>query len=64
MAGAGFILPGRKGHAVRVVIDGRDLPMKPFVAGMVRETNRGLLKSLKRAHGRHIHIIIDFDGEI
>ena len=59
-----FILPGRKTGAVRVSIDGRELPMKPFVAGMIKETNRGLLKSLKRAQGRQIQIIIDFGRKI
>lgn len=59
-----FILPGRKTGAVRVSIDGRDLPMKPFVAAMIKETNRGLLKSLKSAQGRQIQIIIDFGRKI
>jgi molybdopterin-guanine dinucleotide biosynthesis protein MobB len=59
-----FIIPGKKAGAVRVVVDGRDLPMKPFVARMVREANRGLLKSLKGAQGRRIEISIDFSGKI
>jgi molybdopterin-guanine dinucleotide biosynthesis protein B len=59
-----FILPGKKHQSVRVVIDGKDLPMKPFVAEMIKETNRGLLKSLKRAQGRQIQIIIDFGKKI
>ena len=55
-----FIKPGRKTGAVRVSIDGRDLPMKPFVARMVMETNRGILKSLKGGRGRLVEIRIDF----
>jgi molybdopterin-guanine dinucleotide biosynthesis protein B len=59
-----FIVPGQKAAAVRVLVDGRDLPMKPFVAAMVREANRGLLKSLKGTQGRQIQISIDFAREI
>ncbi len=59
-----FILPGRKAGAVRVLVDGRALPMKPFVADIVRQTNRGLLQSLKGGKGRRIEIIIDFSRKI
>lgn len=59
-----FILPGRKTGAARVLVDGRDLPIKPFVAETVREVNRGLLRPLKGARGRRIQILIDFGSEI
>lgn len=59
-----FILPARRAGAVRVTIDGRDLPMKPFVAEMIRETNRGLLQPLKGGKGRNVQIAIDFGREI
>ncbi|HTY08302.1 MAG TPA: molybdopterin-guanine dinucleotide biosynthesis protein B [Candidatus Edwardsbacteria bacterium] len=59
-----FIIPGRKAGAVRVSIDGIDLPMKPFVADILREANRGLLKSLKGGRGRRVQISIDFGRKI
>ena len=59
-----FIVPGKRAGAVRVLVDGRDLPMKPFVADIVRQTNRGLLQSLKGGKGRHIQILIDFGQKI
>ncbi|MCU0607204.1 MAG: molybdopterin-guanine dinucleotide biosynthesis protein B [Candidatus Edwardsbacteria bacterium] len=59
-----FIAPGGRSGAVRVTVDGRDLPIKPFVARMVRETNRGLLKTLKGGRGRNVQIAIDFGRKI
>ncbi|MDI6739723.1 MAG: molybdopterin-guanine dinucleotide biosynthesis protein B [Candidatus Edwardsbacteria bacterium] len=59
-----FIQPRKRSGTARVVIDGRELPLKPFAAKMIKETNRGLLKSLKCARGRQAEIFIDFGGKI
>lgn len=59
-----FIIPARKDRALQVLIDGKPLPMNPFVRKMIRETLAGMLKSLKGGRGRKTQILIDFSSKM
>ncbi|MDO9390718.1 MAG: molybdopterin-guanine dinucleotide biosynthesis protein B [bacterium] len=59
-----FILPARKDRALQVLIDGKPLPMNPFVRKMIKETLAGMLKSLKGGRGRKTQILIDFSTKM
>ncbi|MDO9068558.1 MAG: molybdopterin-guanine dinucleotide biosynthesis protein B [Deltaproteobacteria bacterium] len=59
-----IILPARMDRALQVLIDGKPLPMNPFVRKMIRETLAGMLKSLKGGRGRKTQILIDFSSKM
>ncbi|MBI4726502.1 molybdopterin-guanine dinucleotide biosynthesis protein B [candidate division TA06 bacterium] len=59
-----FILPARKKRSLQIFIDGKPLPMNPFVRQMIRETLAGMLKSLKGGRGRKAQILIDFGAKM
>jgi len=59
-----FILPARQDRALQVFIDGKPLPMKPFVRQMIRGALTGMLKSLKGGRGRKTQILIDFSSKM
>jgi molybdopterin-guanine dinucleotide biosynthesis protein B len=59
-----IIIPGRKNRQVVIEVDGKRLPLKDFVADIIKETIRGALGTLKGGKGRKIDISIDFGGKI
>jgi molybdopterin-guanine dinucleotide biosynthesis protein B len=59
-----FILPARQDRVIQIFIDGKSLPMKPFVRQMIKETLAGMLKSLKGGRGRKTQILIDFSSKM
>jgi len=59
-----IIIPGRKSRQVVIEVDGKRLPLKDFVADIIKETIRGALGTLKGGKGRKVDISIDFGRKI